>query len=327
MAEYKKLSQLIEENNVGLKKQLVGKVLPVEAELIQQLCVNYVGSLTSNDSIYMNQLSLLEQDLLKPVIKVMDTLYASDMELSKNVSDSMKQQMLQLDNSQQEKVAKNTESSHKRKSGKEYAPAMVGAAGGTIIGSLCKPGSWGVILLGSVISAIVGKVLYDLYVDNRSGDVVSEVGIERKTAIEYKLTASDVDNILRGLASAGDCVDKVLKIYRNHIEILQHEHAKEKMNYSLDKKYGMVLECLQTVLGNLQSSEETLIVKDSIKQIVNALANQGYKVVHYSEKDRAYFEESIGECDGFDEFMPAILKSSNDGGNAVLKGRVLISNK
>ena len=33
----------------------------------------------------MKQLSLLEQDLIFPVLKVMETLYASDIELSKKI--------------------------------------------------------------------------------------------------------------------------------------------------------------------------------------------------------------------------------------------------
>lgn len=65
MVGYKKLSELITENSSELKEQLKGKKLPKDAESIQKLCVNYVGRLTSKDSYYMKQLSLLEQDLLR----------------------------------------------------------------------------------------------------------------------------------------------------------------------------------------------------------------------------------------------------------------------
>lgn len=34
------------------------------------MCINYVEHLTRKDSEYMNQLSLLEQDLLSPILKV-----------------------------------------------------------------------------------------------------------------------------------------------------------------------------------------------------------------------------------------------------------------
>lgn len=325
MAEYKKLSLLISDNSEGLRKQLLGKKLPVDAESIQQLCVNYVGKLTAKDSVYMNQLSLLEQDLLTPVLKVMDTLYASDMELSKKVSDSMRNVISQMEAHQHVKVGHDPEASIAKKYGKEYTPAFVGAAGGTIIGSLCRPGSWGVILLGSVISAIVGKVLYDLYIDNSDGEIIAEVGKAKTIAPEYQLRSSDVENIVAGLVSAGDCVDNVLLIYRRHIEILQEKHGKDIGDCSLDKKFVDILECLQTVIGNLESSEKTPIVKDSIKQIVNALANQGFKVVHYSNQDRAYFEENPGDCEDYEEFKPAILRIGTEGGNAVLKGEVLIA--
>lgn len=327
MVGYKKLSELITENSSELKEQLKGKKLPKDAESIQKLCVNYVGRLTSKDSYYMKQLSLLEQDLLMPVLKVMDTLYATDMDLSKKISGTMSPDMCKMSDSQFKEIGQGQNKSICKKYRKEYAPALTGATGGTIIGSLFKPNSWSIILLSSVISAIVGKVLYDLYVDKKNRDSISEVGKNKDLISEYRLTLVDVENIIKGLEAVGDCVDKVLLIYRKHIEILQNNYAKEKLNFSLDKKYIEVLECFQTILGNLESNEKTPMVKDSIKQIVNTLANQGYKVVHYSEQTRMYFKESTREGDvDVEEFKPAILRESDGEFNVVLRGNVLISN-
>lgn len=327
MVGYKKLSELITENSSELKEQLKGKKLPKDAESIQKLCVNYVGRLTSKDSYYMKQLSLLEQDLLMPVLKVMDTLYATDMDLSKKISGTMSPDMCKMSDSQFKEIGQGQNKSICKKYRKEYAPALIGATGGTIIGSLFKPNSWSIILLSSVISAIVGKVLYDLYVDKKNRDSISEVGKNKDLISEYRLTLVDVENIIKGLEAVGDCVDKVLLIYRKHIEILQNNYAKEKLNFSLDKKYIEVLECFQTILGNLESNEKTPMVKDSIKQIVNTLANQGYKVVHYSEQTRMYFKESTREGDvDVEEFKPAILRESDGEFNVVLRGNVLISN-
>lgn len=326
MIEYKKLSQLIAENSTELEKQLLRKKLPIDAESIQQLCVNYVERLTNKDSYYMKQLSLLEQDLLIPVLKVIDTLHIANMDLSKKTSATMTcgQEICNQTNYQHVKDDNNQEKSFFEKYIKEYTPALIGIAGGSIFGSLFKPSSWSVILFGSIISATIGKVLYDLYFNNKSDDSIDK----NKDAItEYQISLSDIKSILKVLITVGECVDKVILIYRKHIEILQEKYEKEKTYYSLDKKYIEILECFQTVLGNLESSEKTPIVKDSIKQITNTLANHGYNIVHYNEQYRMYFKENTKEGDEcIEEFKPAILRKSDGGRNAVLKGEVLISN-
>ena len=204
----------------------------------------------------MKQLSLLEQDLLSPVLKVMDTLYTSDIELSQKVSSLL---------SKRENQHQNFQSSSKKSISKEYAPALVGAAGGTLLATICKPSSWGVILFGSVISAIIGKVLYSLYVDN-TNNVVAEVGEANIHYPEYRLNNADVNNIIRGLEAAGECIDKVLLTYRRHLDIVQDDYSHKLASFNLDKKYIGILECYQTILGNMYSMESSPIVKDTIKQ-------------------------------------------------------------
>lgn len=326
MAEFETLANIIEENSNELKRQLLGKKVPQDSECIQQLCIDYVGKLTGKDSVYMQQLSLLEQDLLTPVLKVMNALYASDIELSKKVRLTMMQHLNNAPTHQHIEVGRNQNVHFGKHLTKEYTPALAGAASGSLVGSLCKPGSWGVILLGSVISAIVGKVLYDLYIDNRNGKIVAEVGKPKSIIPKYILESSDVENIIRSLVSVGESVDKVLLVYRSHIEILQDKHSREKESYSLDKKFVEVLECQQTVLGNLLVTEDDPITKDSIKQIVNTLANQGFSVVHYCEENKAFFDTNYGNCESIEEFKPAIIRSTGNNGKAILRGEVLIPN-
>ena len=308
-----KLAQLISKNKGELCNRLEGLTLPSDAEKIKRLCIDYVGHLTCKDAEYMNQLSLLEQDLLSPVLKVMDTLYSSDIELSKKISSYMSRER----NQQVGKTGKGT----KKPISKEYGPALAGAAGGTLLATICKPASWGVILFGSVISAIIGKVLYSLYVDNNNieGRVCSE-----KVYPEYRITKEDVTNIIEGLATAGECVDKVLLTYRRHLEIVQDEYSHKIASFNLDKKYIGILECYQTILGNMYSMEVTPVVKDTIKQVNNSLTEQGYKALHYSEDIRNLFEVKIGDCIEPEEFKPAIVKCSGSKETLIIKGEVVL---
>lgn len=224
MANYKRLAELIADNKGKLCHKLEGLTLPSNADEIKRLCINYVEHLTRKDSEYMNQLSLLEQDLLSPILKVMETLYSSDIELSEKVSSLIANEKVQ---------SKRTSAKANKTISKEYGPTLAGAAGGTLLATICKPNSWGVILLGSVVSAIIGKVLYSLYVDK------SNILEERDTNIkfpEYSLVSNDVDNIIKGLEIAGDCIDKVLLTYRKHLDILNDDFKKKEETFNLEKK-------------------------------------------------------------------------------------------
>lgn len=314
MANYKKLTQLISDNKGDLVRKLEGCSLPSDAEKIKQFCIEYVGSLTRKNAEYMNQLSLLEQDLLSPVLKVMDTIYASDIELSGKANS--------MHSKEKRPQSANRKVSSKESFFKEYGPALAGAAGGTLLASICKPSSWGVILFGSVISVIIGKVLYSLYIDNNN--VVAESGDNNVSYPEYKLTSIDVNNIVKGLETAGECIDKVLLTYRSHLAILQDEYSHKMESFNLDKKYIGILECYQTILGNLSSMGTSPIVKDTIKQVNLSLAGQGYKAVHYSEDIENLFEINIGICQEPNEFKPAILKKCENRETLILKGEVVI---
>ena len=133
MTHYKKLSELIADNKGKLLRKLEGLTLPSNADEIKRLCIDYVEHLTRKDSEYMNQLSLLEQDLLSPVLKVLETLYGSDIELSKKVSSLLAKEVTTQRNS-------TVRESNKTLS-KEYGPALAGAAGGTLLATICKPTS------------------------------------------------------------------------------------------------------------------------------------------------------------------------------------------
>lgn len=322
MGDYKKLSLLISENKKEVCRQLEGLSLPQDSEKIKRLCVDYIGSLTRKDSEYMNQLSLLEQDLLTPVLKVMDTTYASEIELGKKFNASKLSSNSKCIRKQDERS-----SLHKGYSNpNEITAALGGITGGTIIATICKPNSWGVILFGSIVSAIIGKVLYNLYLDKTNNDINENVDSVYENR-EYELTKMDVENVLESLASIGGYVDTVLLTYRNHIQILQDEHKRKEQNFDLDKKYIGILECYQTLLGDLSDMDESAVVTDGIKTITKTLKIYGFKSVNYNEQNKDFFNIKEDEIKSIEQFTPAIVKIIGSKEILVLKGDVVLPKK
>lgn len=315
MTDYTSLAHLIANNKNVLCEKIEKRSLPSEAEKIKELCVNFVNSLTKKDAEYMKQLSLLEQDLISPVLKVMDALYASDIELSKKISLIFSQKNAK----QTQHIQKEYRPSIK----KEYGPTLAGVAGGTLLATICKPTSWGVILMGSVISAIIGKVLYGLYID-KGNNVIAEYGDAPYHVPEYKLTSEDAANIVNALVSAGECIDKVLLTYRRHLEILQEDFNKKKETYNLEKKYIGILENYQALLGNLSDLDESPIAADCIRKIKQTLQKQGFKIINYNEETEGMFNTKEEEVDSVEQFAPAIVKTSSGKDILILKGDVVI---
>lgn len=321
MTHYKKLAELISDNKDKLLHKLEGLTLPSNADEIKRLCIDYVEYLTRKDSEYMNQLSLLEQDLLSPVLKVMETLYGSDIELSKKVSSLLAKEVTPRVSSP---VRKSNQTLTK-KYGKKYGPALAGVAGGTLLATMCKPSSCGVILLGSVVSVIIGKILYCLFVD-KIDSTITEFGGTKMKYPEYPISSTDANSIIKGLEIAGDCIDKVLLTYRKHLDILNDDFKKKEETYNLEKKYIGVLESFQTLLGNLSDMSNTPVVNDSIKNITQILSKQGFEAVDYSEETKGLFNVKEDDVTAVEQFSPAIIKKDMYKDTLILKGDVVIPN-
>lgn len=320
MANYISLSKQISLNRGNLTDKLIGLSIPSDTDKVKLTCVEFINNITCQDSEYMNQLSLLEQDLINPVLKVIDTIYSSDIKLNQKVNFTPKEESSVTNFELQKTFTKSTS--------KEYAPALVGSAAGTILATVCKPQAWGVILLGSVVSAIIGKVLYSLYFD-KDKNLIVEVGDSKPTKFEHKLNASDVDIIINALVNACDCIDNVLLTYRKHLEILQNDFKKKEQSFELDKKYISVLECYQSLLGNLADMDDSAVVSDSVRKITQSLKKHGYKAVNYDPTQDMLniFNVKEEDVESIEQFCPAILKCSSSDDMLVLKGEVVIPKK
>ena len=320
----KKLSELVYENR-SIIDQLVGISIPSQYRLIQEKCEELFRVITQKDNEYLSNMSLLEQDIVMPIIslvgKVYDVPFDIDSISRKYANDGLN------DAPEINKSEKKVE-----KFFKEHADLSASAAAG-LIGSgvyafvadapfTKSPFSGCGIFWGTLSAVLVGKVVSHLLSEKKN--TRSHSIRTSKALSEYTLTRTDVNKILDTITSFASAVDEVLVKYRNHIEVLNAEFMRKNSRYSLDQEYLSVLECYQTVLGNLAEISSEPSASDSIKQLNVSLHQQGYRVVHYSDDVSDWFEAKEGAVDSMEEFKPAIVKTTNGNDSLILKGGVVI---
>ena len=312
MEEYLSLACLINKNKNVLCQTLENKSVPSESETIKELCINYVNGLTKKDAEYMQQLSLLEQDLISPVLKVINETYASDIELTRNISAELSQRS----HKQVQKVPRTQKSSIKKE--------LFAIAGGAAMATVVKPSAWGVILMGTVISTVIGRILSVLYLGKSNNEHIESIDSSK---IEYKLTYEDAKYIVDALVTIGECIDKVLLTYRRHLDILQDDFKRKEDSSSLENRYIGILENYQDLLGNLSDDKDSSVAKNCIKRIQQTLQNQGFKIENYNEETSTMFIVREDDVDSIEQLTPAIIKILNGEERVILKGNVLIPKK
>lgn len=321
MQDYKKLTEFMLEKKDSFLTNLTGAILPKDTEKIKRMSVEYMESLTKRKGDYMNQLSLLEQDLLKPIFEIIENMNSIDLsydqklpevESNKDIEDETNKRMREM---------------------KSFTPAIFGAAAGSTTASIIasKAGmiaskTFWPVLLASAISAFIGKVLFDLYTRYRENKGVVPSSSTKKTK-NYKLSRNEAELIFNALLSIGNNVDNALLIYRSHIDILQNDFDKKLENTRIEKQHLDVIEALQSILGNLKSMEMTPRINESIKLIKSTLLSNGFKAVSYSDENAGLFQCKTDDVDSIEEFKPAIIMSNGEKETLILRGGVVLPRK
>ena len=325
MKTVKHLSDLVIENR-SIIDQLIGTPIPSQTELIQEKCQELFTIITQKDSDYLGSMSLLEQDIVMPIISLVRKVYdvPFDVEAYKeHLSHENSQVLPPVDKQPEEEKKVNKLLKNHSDLVSVTAAGVVGSVSSALIKG--TPFKLGGIFWGTLAAALVGKLVHSLLSEKKSPQKQTS-NLSFSTS-EYLLTKSDVDRIIENLTSFGAAVDEVLAKYRNHVEILQAEFSRKTSQFALDQEYLSVLECYQSILGNLSEIESEPSAKDSIKQLNVSLQQQGYRAVHYSADDYALFDAKEGDVAEPLEFKPAIVKSLNGNETLILRGGVLIPNK
>lgn len=319
MLSYKPLSLLIIENKEILITQLVGKDIHRDVDCIKQCCIEYIHSLTQKDSEYMNQLSLLEQDMVSPALAKFRNLPIGSILV--NPSNNA----LALHSGTNETSVNNTLSNN----------LLIGYIVAAICGAIAALFIGGASLLSVAIGITTGAIIGFLigYVCIKS--VKKETKIQSKSADgihdslladPHRLSVYDVNCIISSLSDSAISIDSILNTYRSHIEQLIKEHKQLLDKSTLDNNFKDILETLQYVLGNMAcvTGNDEALIKDTMRRISSSLMHHGYKVIHYSEEVKALFQVEIRQISTIDEFKPAIVKVVAGKEYLICKGAVVL---
>ncbi len=319
MLSYKPLSQLIIENKESLTTQLVGKYNHSDVDYIRQACIEYIHSLTKKNSEYMNQLSLLEQDVVSPALSIFEKLPIKLMRgnISKNGP---------IPHFNTNEINDSYVSSNNLLVG-YIISAICGAIGALCIGGVSLLSFVVGISIGAIIGLLLGFVCVK-YIKKRYKllHIQTHCINDSKLNNSYIISIDDVNYIIDFLSNSAKSIDNILNTYRSHIEQLIREHKQLLDKNSLDTNYRDIIETLQYVLGNISYAAESngALIDDTIRRISSSLMHHGYKVIHYSEDVKAMFQIEFRDTSTIDEFKPAIVKVVDGKEYLIYRGAVVL---
>lgn len=319
MLSYKPLSQLIIENKELLKTQLVGKYTTSDVDSVRQLCIKYIHSLTNKDSEYMNQLSLLEQDVVYPALSMFSNL-------------SIESILVNLSNNALAPHSNTNEMSVRDMPSNNLligyiVAGICGAIGALFIGGASLLSVAVGITKGAIIGLLIGYVCVKYIkkkhmIQRKPANSIDESKLNNP----HRLSVHDVNCIIDSLSDLSKSIDSILNTYRSHIEQLIKDHKQLLDKNTLDNNFKDVLETLQYVVGNMAyvtGSDEALI-NDTMRRISSSLMHHGYKVIHYSEDAKALFQVEFRQISTMDEFKPAIVKVVDGKEYLICRGAVVL---
>lgn len=314
MLSYKPLSQIVIENKELLTAQLVGNYNTSDVNSVRQICKQYVHSLTNKDSEYMNQLSLLEQDVVSPALSMFKELPIE--EILVDIYNNAR--ALHFNTKQ---IGDNDIPTYKFLIGH-----IISATCGAIVASfICGESIIAGIIVGLIIGSLLGFVFFwHIKKKYKLSNCISGQELDDS----HELSIDDVNCIIDYLSQSVASIDDILNIYRSHIKQLIEDNKQLLDRNTLDEHYKDVIETLQYVLGNISFIKEVdpALSNDTIRRISSSLAHHGYKIIHFSEDAKALFQIETRQTTTLDEFKPAIVKIVNGKEYLICEGAVVLPN-
>jgi hypothetical protein len=308
-----KLIQLFEENKGQLYNELQALKLPRDREKIQKICIDFSESLWSAKSEYMQNITLPEQDIVKPMLKLIKVL----------------QPAVSIDWNETEKPVFASET-EEAKGNLFLSPKEGIAIGATAItaGAISAVIGGGMIafFVGSIVGVAVGIIIVKILEDK-------EQQAKQKTATrEMQLSLNDIELLVGKTSEAVACVDDLLDMYRYHLRAIEAEFERLKAGFTLPKKYPTLIQWLQEELARdilyEQRKGENAFVNNIDRRMKRVLVAEGYKLIYdfSSEEFKNYFEYRDSDEVRQEELCyPAIIEMKT---NSIVKyGVVLIPQK
>lgn len=253
MATVVTLKSIFENSKEKLSQELIGLVLPKDAETVQNVVANHLCELFENDNAYRQSLTESEDYILQSTIRLLQSQQNISLEIAKSVSDIL---------------TKKSGSNVKKDPFKPYY-AVAGAGVGAIAGGFI--GTW-VAVAGAIAGAAVG--VYCSSKTQVGGFSVIE-GIKDKD-VEHPLNTNVFIGIVEKIC---ENIDGVIETYRVQIKRIENIYSQRDIPTFQDE-YSAVLSQIVNVYNMAKTSNEPIPDKlsNAIDLLAESLENYGLKI-------------------------------------------------
>ena len=307
------LKELFESHKEELAQKLANCCLPKDAEQVQQTVTSYLNELFDANGDFRQNLTQSEDYILQAAMSLLSAQQSMVSEFASISKKGLEKAIMP------EQVHVSDASSI---SLRKEAPMIIG---GTTVG-----GAAGALLLGSwgaVFGAIAGTALVLYYTSPQ--DATKKVTAQSPTTDtvikkEEKESKIDVDKYLGLVGSICDSVDSLILTFRAQINRVVDKYENQEKPV-LEKEYGVLLDCIQSLLGaSYQPMDDKWLkrVNSRIEELAESLENYNLEVVMYDESNSQYFEVIETENAASPTIsLPAIIKK----GSVIRKGKVFVN--
>ena len=317
MTSQKTLKVLFDSRKEELAKKLTDFSLPKDATIIQTTVAGYLNELFDSEGDFRQNLTQSEDYVVQAAMSLLNAQQSMLGEFNKAVIRPLKEQETKDYQSEQKVI--NT----KIDSGKKDNPAYIigGTAAGGATGALFL-GAW-----GAVFGAIAGTALVLYYTSTQDAAKKASAQSPTTDAVikkEENGSKINVDKYLGLVGSICDSVDSLILTFRAQINRVVEKYENQEKPV-LEKEYGVLLDCIQSLLGaSYQPTDDKWLkrVNSRIEELAESLENYNLEVVMYDENNSQFFEVIETENATTPTVsLPAIIKK----GSVIRKGKVFVN--
>lgn len=274
-------------------KDSVRKLSKTDIAGLENLSKQTVDDIFYGTGDYMKQLSVMEQDIVAPVVSIMNTAVPKGEEQDPDIS-------------VQEKARK-----RRMADPEDYASVGITSVASGILGIWAGLGFLPTILL----SAVSGMAVHYAY---------SSIARQKRNTEESQsvcFSAQDAEAICAGFEDIFRKVDELVKIHNTQVEWFKAEKEKYIESSVLHNRYPAILECLQDLLSESWSNPDNDFARFSAKKINRALRASGYEPVVFDGDNYEDFEVLYSPDVEQDRMETPSIRYISTGG-IVCKGKV-----
>lgn len=293
---------IFESNKSQLEQKLKELKLPTDSSKMEEVVCEYLNAMFDKEGDFRQNLTISEDYVLEAALSLL------------NLQRELMQKLLLADNIPQE-CPKSMENKIKPSlSADNVSKIILGNAVGGVVGSWV--GTWGAVF-GSVAGCAM--ILYYLSQNNPGERQTVNTLPESQTEMPV-----NTDLFIRIVRQVCQSVDHLMDTFRTQLQRVASKYESMEKP-TLEKEYGILLECIQSLLGARYSDvDDTKYLKklqSRTDTLAESLENYNLVVEPYTEENKNWFEAIVSEKIREPLMIyPAISKN----GSVVKQGKVFI---